>query len=813
MELAEFIDVYKNAIAQRVVESYPPLYRPSQNGRKLPYLLRSPLGAQQDAIQGAVLSLEAHRGTTIVGEMGTGKTFIAASAAYAAGFHRILVLCPPHLTRKWKREVEHTVPFARAAIVASITDLERLRSSVGSGPLFAVMSRERAKLSYRWQPAIVRRWAVSGGAPNGKAARLTRDEETGQPFRVPCCPDCSAQIVDTDGVPLTDADLYRRKRECDHCGSPLWQADHSGPRRYPLADYVKTHMRGFFDLLIGDEVHEYKGRGSAQGIAAGILADACGKSLSLSGTLMGGYSSTLFHLLYRFSPEIRTEFGRSEERRWITRYGFEEHTIGAGDDDAVEDGRNSRRRKYRKVVRERPGLVPSALFHLIGNTVFLRLSDVAASLLPYGEQVMLSGMDTEPDTTGYSQRTAYDTLFDALRKALADALSKGSKRLLATYLQTLLAYPDGCTKGETVFDPATGNAIAQIPPLSQDELYPKEQALIDLVTAERIQGRRTLVYATHTGTRDITQRMDDVLSQHGSRVAVMKADAVPPDRREAWVAQKVKQGVDVLICHPRLVQTGLDLIDFPTICWYETDYSVYTMRQASRRSWRIGQTRPVKVVFMAYRNTLQANALELVAKKLQSSLAVEGELPQDGLAAYGDDGDDLMMALARKIVSGEDEHDAESVEAAFAHAREIEASAEELLVDDTWRIVDIKAHPVESHANRIGARAENGNGHVHDGIGPSAELITNDDGHTVSGNRNGAHDENVNSLPRTGYDGNSHHDEAIEPPESPFSWSEFIAQQPMKTKSRSRKTTPSPLFEWALTMQRERENEPADLSG
>ena len=34
-----------------------------------------------------------------------------------------------------------------------------------------------------------------------------------------------------------------------------------------------------------------------------------------------------------------------------------------------------------------------------------------------------------------------------------------------------------------------------------------------------------------------------------------------------------------LICHPRLVQTGLDLVDFPTICWMETDYSVYTMRQ------------------------------------------------------------------------------------------------------------------------------------------------------------------------------------------------------------------------------------------
>ena len=56
---------------------------------------------------------------------------------------------------------------------------------------------------------------------------------------------------------------------------------------------------------------------------------------------------------------------------------------------------------------------------------------------------------------------------------------------------------------------------------------------------------------------------------------------------------------------------------------------------------------------MAYRNTLQADALKLVGKKLQSSLAVEGELPEDGLDAYGDDddGDDLMLALTRKISS------------------------------------------------------------------------------------------------------------------------------------------------------------------
>ena len=171
--------------------------------------------------------------------MGTGKTFIAAAAAYMAGFKRVLVLGPSHLVPKWKREVEMTVPGARAVIVISITDLEQLRLSVGSGPLFAVMSREKAKLSYLWKAAVIERWAVSRG-------RLVRDEETGEPFRVPCCPGCTAQVVDKDGVPLTDEDLNRRKRNCAGCGSPLWQADRSGPARYPLADYVKHRMRGFF---------------------------------------------------------------------------------------------------------------------------------------------------------------------------------------------------------------------------------------------------------------------------------------------------------------------------------------------------------------------------------------------------------------------------------------------------------------------------------------------------------------------------------------------------------------------------------------
>ena len=152
MNLAQFIETYQDAITQAVLRTYPPVYT-AQNrdqwGFDLRRLRRRPLGAQGDAIRAVALSLQRHRGTNLVGEMGTGKTTIAAAAAHLAGFRRVLVLCPPHLVRKWQREVLATVPGAGAAIVRTLTDLERL-SLLGGRPLFAILSRERAKLSYRW---------------------------------------------------------------------------------------------------------------------------------------------------------------------------------------------------------------------------------------------------------------------------------------------------------------------------------------------------------------------------------------------------------------------------------------------------------------------------------------------------------------------------------------------------------------------------------------------------------------------------------------------------------------------------------------
>ena len=148
------------------------------------------------------------------------------------------------------------------------------------------------------------------------------------------------------------------------------------------------------------------------------------------------------------------------------------------------------------MIRERPGLVPSALFHIIGNTVFLRLADVASGLPGYEEKILVSSMDEEEDATGYSQRTAYNTVFEELKKELAAALKSGSKRLLATYLQTLLAYPDGCTRGETVFDPRSGRRHRPGAAPVRGEALPQGEG------AHRPGGRRAVGGKAGAGLRD-----------------------------------------------------------------------------------------------------------------------------------------------------------------------------------------------------------------------------------------------------------------------------------------------------------------------
>jgi hypothetical protein len=152
----------------------------------------------------------------------------------------------------------------------------------------------------------------------------------------------------------------------------------------------------------------------------------------------------------------------------------------------------------------------------------------------------------------------------------------------------------------------------------------------------------------YTQKHDVTARLQQILSNEGIHTAVLRA-SVDTSKREAWYARQVKDGVQVVICHPKLVETALDLLDFPTIIFYESGYSLHTLRQASRRSWRIGQRRLVRVKFLCSEGTMQTSCLRLMGKKLLVALTMEGKFAGEGLQSIDED-DDMLSAMARELV-------------------------------------------------------------------------------------------------------------------------------------------------------------------
>jgi len=147
------------------------------------------------------------------------------------------------------------------------------------------------------------------------------------------------------------------------------------------------------------------------------------------------------------------------------------------------------------------------------------------------------------------------------------------------------------------------------------------------------------VYVQYTDKHDVQGRVEGILTRAGFQVSVLRS-SVPLAKREEWIGENAPQ-LDVVISHPRLVETGLDLFDkagrhnFPTICFYETGYNLFTLRQASRRSWRIGQKEPCRIVYFHYEGTMQDRAMALMGKKLTAAQALEGTFLQRRSGCHG----------------------------------------------------------------------------------------------------------------------------------------------------------------------------------
>jgi hypothetical protein len=544
---------------------------------------------------------------------------------------------------------------------------------------------------------------------------------------------------------------HRVKRSCPHCGSPLWQyvakrqknwqpfsvlnfrpsvkvvvshgkangvhivgSTHVAPlplpdrgvsypcvsntykRRYPVADYILDRYKGFFKLLIADEVHE-GADGTALDFARQSLAKACGRMLGLTGTLSNGYASSLFRLYYLIVKQIRQDYQYGDTGRWIDDNGKRQMVQKSRKEEEEAGTGSDSKRKIKPgmpVLKEIAGVSPACMGRVATSSTFTELRDVVPGLVKYREvvRVVKMGNPLGPEYAAFEEESTTN---------LGKMLSTGDKSGLSPWFYALLYYPNMPWLGWECRT-KQGLLFGKAPALPEDMVYPLERMLIDYVKAQQDQGLPVLVFTENTGIYDVQPRLKKLLETkvrdsfgRKPKVVILRSNSTKKTmNREEWLNRQVQAGVDVLICNPRLVKVGLDLIAFPRIAYMSFPRSTSDLRQSARRSLRPGQKVDVEVVFFAYEGSMALRVLHLMARKTQASLMVEGNVASDGLVSLGQSDEleegDIIGQMAREMVQAlsegeviDPEKEAQELQELFRAAAELEQKQNQLVGDES----------------------------------------------------------------------------------------------------------------------------------
>jgi len=421
------------------------------------------------------------------------------------------------------------------------------------------------------------------------------------------------------------------------------------------------------------------GHETLQGNALGTLAAASRYVLVLTGTLIGGYARDLHAILWRLCPELMRGQGYDlspfknsntssisrNQRLFEGRYGVQQFKVVTEGmahgrdilDDVdvrkITDKLAGRGRVYKTPALAKPGINPNLFNHyLIGRSVFMGLTEIAEDLPPIERELVGVGMSSD-------LATAYRSLEDDFQNAIKNRKSFGGgfPRLAGTRLQTLGSYVDKPWGWDPVMaeiwekGERSGRYEVVATPTNLEELHEdiKDDKLVELCSREIHKGHKCAVYAIYTQRRDVRPKIEVALRRVGLRALVMP-DNVSAQKREQWILRN--QGdIDVLIVNPKKVMTGLDLLEFPTLIFYQVGYSTHVLRQASARARRPGQTNDCRVIYMYYKDTIQEKALALMGEKEAASQALEGVFDTKALRALMNGGvdNDILGALAGRL--------------------------------------------------------------------------------------------------------------------------------------------------------------------
>ncbi|GAB6743139.1 hypothetical protein bcgnr5412_57380 [Bacillus cereus] len=427
-------------------------------------------------------------------------------------------------------------------------------------------------------------------------------------------------------------------------------------RKVATVEYIRRKMKHFFDALICDEVHELKSE-TAQGTALGSLAKVCKKVVAGTGTLFGGRASDVFYTLWRLFPQkmVKSGFEYSSLMEWNETYGNIERTY-YHDGEVVSNVASRGAQGMLDKTKVVPGISPYVFTQfLMDTTINVRLKDV------WPNPVELINVPTILVEMSEEQKQAYEHMKESFEKAIEGA--KGTPdvgKLWLSYIRTGNSYPDNMNHYPNYhLDNAEKELVWSNNEFRFDEdcIQPKEKKLQEILHTEISEGRPTIIYVSDTGStvkeRDIQPRLQKVAEQvPGAKVAILRTNTVNPPKRSAWLKEQVNSGVNVIICSQELVKIGLDLLATPTLIFYQLSFSLFTLNQAARRHWRIGQTKQCRTFYLGYKETFQAQMAQLIAQKNKAAEAMNGDATSDGLNAMLGDTGDLQTLLIQNIKSG-----------------------------------------------------------------------------------------------------------------------------------------------------------------
>ena len=223
---------------------------------------------------------------------------------------------------------------------------------------------------------------------------------------------------------------------------------------------------------------------------------------------------------------------------------------------------------------------------------------------------------------GERQRELYESVRLAMEARIRDEVeTRGLARSQITILTALLKLRQICC------DPRLSRA-RQIPePTAEDSA--KLQALMDMLTEMKEEGRRVLVFSQFVGMLDLIETELRALAINYAVLTGQTTDRVTPVRR-------FQEGeADVFLISLKAGGVGLNLTAADTVIHYDPWWNPAAENQATDRAHRIGQDKPVFVYRFVSVGTVEERiqAMQERKQKLADSILREQRADKIGFTA------------------------------------------------------------------------------------------------------------------------------------------------------------------------------------